>query len=401
MTNPFNWLRIIRLVVALLFTVFAVYSGLPTGIGGGQLTPLAILTSIIDGASGSRSDSTGGSSNGIVEFLAEIVDLPLGSGSPPPPVVAPPESPGGVGGVLGGGVSSGPDGTSTPVQQATATQSPLIPTAPAVSTETPRSTATPNAAPTATIPPRPTPTAPVATSTPVAVELRLDDPVLRFLPELRTAADSTGVPFDVLAGVVRVESNGDPNLIASGRGRGLTGVSEAELSAQGVPPDMWHDPATNLLAGARVLATLIAQTGSWDAAVGQYFGASCDPTGTCSGAYRYAVVAWADYYGPAIANPNGGGFPILPTSWSLPNLVPYEGASPRPLPLPPGIAPPTATPAATPTVAATATQAPTATTTATPSPTMTAVPPTETPLPLPTETESPTETPVPTPTEAP
>ncbi len=401
MTNPFNWLRIVRVVVSLLFGLLAVLGGLPVGFGSGPTSPVSIISALIDDASGTLTDSDTGGGDVIVEFLAEIVDLPAGDTSPPPPAVNPPEPPGGAGGVLGGGVSSGPDGTSTPIVVATATQSPSIATAPAASTQTPRPTMTPAVAPTATAPPRPTSTAAVARSTPVTVEIRLDDAVLRFLPELRVAASETGVPTEILAGVVRVESNGDPNLIAAGRGRGMTGVSEADLSAQGVPMDVWHDPSTNLTAGGRVLATLFAQTGSWDGALERYFGANCDSSGTCSGAYRYAVLAWAQYYGPAIASPNGGGFQLLPASWTAPGVAPYAGASPRPLPLPPGVAAPTATPQATATPVATATQPATATVVPTPSPTMTAVPPTETPTPAPTETETPTEMPTPVPTEIP
>ncbi len=228
--------------------------------------------------------------------------------------------------------------------------------------------------------------------------VRLDEPVLRFLPEINAAAGATGVPASILAGVVRVESNGDPNLIANGSRIGLTGVTEAFLSNQGLAPSSWNDPAANLLAGANALSGLYGSTGSWDAALEAYFGDDCDATSVCAGEYRYAVQAWSNYYTGAVSNPGGSGFTVLPQTWSIPAAAPYQGTSPRPIPLPPGVVAPT--PTVQPTEVPTPTMPPTATTevseagvaTVTEAPTETAAPPTEPP----TATVAPTSTPNPT-----
>src|SRR5262245_41210800 len=43
---------------------------------------------------------------------------------------------------------------------------------------------------------------------------RLDDPVLRWLPEIMTASKKWGVPPEILAGIIRIESQGEPGPIS-------------------------------------------------------------------------------------------------------------------------------------------------------------------------------------------
>lgn len=367
MSNPFNWLRLIRIALSVFVVIISVASGIPVGTNRGQTDPFELLTRLAGGVAEFAEDGTSrnGEGDGV---LGEIVDEPIGAVGEPGAVL-PPSSGGsaGVGGVLGGGESLGPNGSPvTPV----ATVPPTVPaggpvnvpptdgtrptaTAPADPDPSPAPQTSPLPSPSLT-PGRPTPSPPPTPTIsaspaplPTPAEIRLDEPVLRFLPEISAAGNATGVPASILAGVVRVESNGDPNVIANGRRFGLTGVSDAALVNLGIPTSSWHDPASNILAGASVLAGLHATTGSWDLALEAYFGGECDATGVCPAEYRYAVLAWSNYYAGAVSSAAGGGFAALPPTWTAPALAPYHGASIRPIPLPPGVAAPTPTPAPT------------------------------------------------------
>ncbi|HET8523681.1 MAG TPA: lytic transglycosylase domain-containing protein, partial [Thermomicrobiales bacterium] len=176
---------------------------------------------------------------------------------------------------------------STPVPTATATSSPvpqamtaqlLDPTPePAAGTTarpkpSPRPFSNPagQPAPTATPTPSATPPTPSPTATAPAGPPRLNDDVLRWLPEIIIAADATGVPPELIAAIMRVESQGNPNIISPAGARGLMQIMPDELSAQGIPFDAWHDPATNIMAGAVIL---LQRSGSgWDGAAASYFG---------------------------------------------------------------------------------------------------------------------------------
>jgi hypothetical protein len=258
-------------------------------------------------------------------------------------------------------------------------------------TSTPSASGTPDASPTATTPAGPP---------------RLDDSVLRWLPEIITAAGATGVPPELIAAIMRVESQGNPNIISPAGARGLMQIMPDELSAQGISFDARHDPATNIMAGAVIL---LQRSGSgWDGAAASYFGSGCDVFGTCTETYVSVVLGWMAYYAPIIANPYSSGFAILGPDWSPPAIEPFvEAAPPTPEP-PPTVTPePTATPTPAVEPTATPTDEPPAPTEA-PTTEPTAVPPTEVPpteIP-PTEappTEPPTEVPTeePPPTEAP
>ncbi|MGH2531081.1 MAG: lytic transglycosylase domain-containing protein [Thermomicrobiales bacterium] len=240
----------------------------------------------------------------------------------------------------------------------------------------PEPTATPTVPPTPS--PEPTPTGPP----------RLDHPVLRWLPEILNASASTGVAPELIAGVMQVESQGNPNIISPVGARGLMQVMPFNLVAMGFPEGSWHDPASNILAGAIYLA---------GNGVAAYFGFGCDVFGTCTDVYVSVVYGWTAYYAPIVANPYGSGFAILGPDWSPPPIAPFVEAAPSPIPT----APPT-TP--TPTPSATATSQPGETTTPIPEPTAppTAIP-TEPPTAVPTEppTEVPTEPPTEVPTEPP
>jgi hypothetical protein len=224
---------------------------------------------------------------------------------------------------------------------------------------------------------------------------RLDDPVLRWLPEIVNAAAESGTPANIIAGVMRLESGGNPSIISPVGARGLMQIMPSNLSAMGVPDYLWHDPASNISAGGRFLASQAASYGSWETAVGAYFGFGCDVFGTCTETYISVAFSWAAYYAPAIADPYNSGFALLPADWVAPPIVPFVEAAPEPVRTPPP-SPPTPTKTPTPGTS------PEPGTTPEPTESPTDVP-TDEPTPVPTEepTEVPTEIPTEVPTEVP
>ena len=259
------------------------------------------------------------------------------------------------------------------------------------------------------IPDPPDPTA-TATATPDNTVPRLDDPVLRWLPEIVAAGQQWGVPPELIAAVMRIESTGEPGVISPAGARGLMQMMPDQIAGQGVPEYLWHDPASNIAAGAQGLYTRMLAQGSWEGAVGAYLGFGCDVWGTCTDVYVRVVFGWAEYYRPIVANPRESGFRILPSDWAYGPIVLYQIPAPPKLEEPPDTPTPTATSADTETAEATepvAESTPVPTEQVDPAPTdvvPTAAPPTEVP---PTEvpaTEVPTALPTeppPPPTEAP
>jgi hypothetical protein len=232
---------------------------------------------------------------------------------------------------------------------------------------------------------------------------RLDDSVLRWLPEILAAAKTTGVPPEIIAAVMRVESTGDPNVISPAGARGLMQAMPDQLYSVGFPDATWHDPASNILAGAWLLINRLAGYGNWNDAIGSYFGFGCDVWGTCTEVYVGVVWSWAAYYAPIIANPLGSGFGILPPDWLPPPVAPYVR------PGPPSTATPTpTTPTPTSTSTAENTKSPTpgdddTTTPTTPPSTLPTSVPTNVPTTVPTQipTEIPTAVPTAVPTDVP
>lgn len=230
-----------------------------------------------------------------------------------------------------------------------------------------------------TIPKSPDPT-PSATVEDTSVP-RLDDPVLRWLPEIMAASVQWGVPPELIAAVMRVESTGEPGVISPSGARGLMQMMPDQIGGQGVPEWLWHDPATNVAAGAQGLYTRMLAQGSWEGAVGAYLGFGCDIWGTCTDVYVRAVFGWADYYRPIIANPRQSGFGVLPSDWAYGPIVLYQ------LPAPPKLEEPPDPPTPTPTDSASATPKP-GEPTATPAP--------ENPTAVPTQPVGPAPTAEPT-----
>jgi hypothetical protein len=249
------------------------------------------------------------------------------------------------------------------------------------------------------------------TPTPVPDRIRYDDPVLRWLPEMAAASAVSGVPIELLAAVMRVESHGDPNIISPAGARGLMQIMPVELAGQGIRQESWHDPATNITAGAWELIERLNGYGSWNGAVGAYFGFGCDVFGTCTDVYIAVVFQWMGYYAWALSDPGAAGLRQLPADWVPPAIAPYMEAAPpiiktpEPSPTPEPPAQPTATnipPVATSTPAPIPTEVPTDVPAPTDVPTEVVVEPTEIVVEEPTEVvvEEPTEVIVEEPTEA-
>jgi hypothetical protein len=214
-------------------------------------------------------------------------------------------------------------------------------------------------------------------ATGVPARIRYDDPVLRWLPEMTDASKVSGVPVELLAAIMRVESEGDPNIISPAGARGLMQIMPVGLAGRGIPEESWHDPATNITAGAWELVDRLNGYGSWKGAVGAYFGFGCDVFGTCTDVYVAVVFKWMDFYAWELSDPGASGLLLLPSDWSPPAIAPYMEAAP------PAVETPEPSP--------------------TPEPTATEIPPTATSTPEPAPTEVPTDIPVPTevPTDVP
>jgi len=128
------------------------------------------------------------------------------------------------------------------------------------------------------------------------------DPVLQWLPEIQAASAATGVPAEVIAAVIRVESVGDPNAVSVAGAIGLMQVMPAEFQSQGIPEGSWFDPATNIMVGSTEIGRFLAATGSIEHALARYFGSGCDALGTCTDGYIATVMGYAAAYAAAIAN---------------------------------------------------------------------------------------------------
>lgn len=281
--------------------------------------------------------------------------------------------------------------------------------------------------------------------------------VLQWKPMIDAAAKQYNVPSAFIAAIMTIESSGDPTAVSVVGAQGLLQVMPAEMASLGVAQDKWLDPATNIAAGARLMAAQLANGASLEQVAASYFGQGCDAYGTCTDQYVARVMAWYAYYAqlfagqpatlvmPPAANPttqlasqnqstttdeNVAGTssatpPATSTSTNTPNPAPSEQAavavapttpaaktatpSPTPsktvTPTPATVAAtsePTATPTPSPTGEPTATNTPQSTTTATPTPAKTATPsPTGTATPKATTTAKPCPAASPTATSTP
>ncbi len=88
--------------------------------------------------------------------------------------------------------------------------------------------------------------------------------------QIQQAATAADIPWQVAASIVMVESAGDPALISPSGGVGLMQV-RADLFPSAAGLDL-TDPATNLAAGATILASLYERWGNWSQVAAAYTG---------------------------------------------------------------------------------------------------------------------------------
>jgi cell wall-associated NlpC family hydrolase len=99
---------------------------------------------------------------------------------------------------------------------------------------------------------------------------------------IQQAADEAGVPWQVVAATMIVESEGNPDAVSASGAVGLMQLRPAQWDAYaGVYGSDPRDPYTNIRTGAAVLADAYATWGSWDLAVAAYVDA-VDATGAVS-----------------------------------------------------------------------------------------------------------------------
>lgn len=103
-------------------------------------------------------------------------------------------------------------------------------------------------------------------------------------PELVTlaeaAADAASIPRELFLGLVKHESDWNPLAVSRAGALGLTQVMPiwarpdyaASIGMDGLTVAALKDPATNLTAGARILAAELTRFGSWELALMAYNG---------------------------------------------------------------------------------------------------------------------------------
>ncbi|MBX3072205.1 MAG: SH3 domain-containing protein [Thermomicrobiales bacterium] len=155
-----------------------------------------------------------------------------------------------------------------------------------------------------------------------ASPVRLDDAVLRWLPEIQSASQSTGLPADVLAAVIWYSSGGDAGLVSANGSIGLMQLTGAEFDALGIGGGR-HDPATNISTGALLLAALRNSTGSIEGALAAYYGDGCSPDSVCASGFVTAVLTQAAAYQPLLSDPGAATVGQLPPGWTL-SVTPYQ-----------------------------------------------------------------------------
>jgi cell wall-associated NlpC family hydrolase len=91
---------------------------------------------------------------------------------------------------------------------------------------------------------------------------------------IHQAADEAGVPWQVVASILIIESGGDPAASSPSGAAGLMQLRPEQWQARAgqFGGDVW-DPWTNIRTGAAILADAYATWGTWDQAVASYVGA--------------------------------------------------------------------------------------------------------------------------------
>jgi hypothetical protein len=175
-----------------------------------------------------------------------------------------------------------------------------------------------------------------ATTEPVIENPRYDDAVLRWLPEIESAAANSGLSPAQVAALVALMSGGDPAVVSPLGAAGLTQVKPDEFGAAGIGEGLWYDPATNISLGSAILSGMIGNAGSIEGGLAIWFGEGCDDSGLCTADYIQTYFSLLATYEAVLADPAAAGYALLPAEW-IPSIgAPYVGAVPyRFEPIPP------------------------------------------------------------------
>lgn len=103
--------------------------------------------------------------------------------------------------------------------------------------------------------------------------------VAEWMGLIRDVAGQVGIPPNVIAAIMSIESSGNPNATSPAGAKGLMQVMPFHFS----PGENPFDPRTNVFQGARILQTNYQRYGDWDKAAAAYFGA-ISPEGSITGA---------------------------------------------------------------------------------------------------------------------
>jgi hypothetical protein len=103
----------------------------------------------------------------------------------------------------------------------------------------------------------------------------MDRVAAEWLPDVQRIAAEHGVPWEVMAAMVGLESGGDPNSVSVAGAVGLMQIMPDlwRGSFGGAYDDFESDPIDNLHLGASILRSNFERYGRWDSAVAAYLGA--------------------------------------------------------------------------------------------------------------------------------
>ncbi len=119
--------------------------------------------------------------------------------------------------------------------------------------------------------------------------------VMQWSDQIYGASAWSGVPENVLAGLIDVESSGDRWLVSDAGALGLTQIMPWWFDDLGVDLDRWPEPDVNVELGATILAQMF-DGDDWGVALTGYFGNGCDVSGVCTADYVATVLARASVY---------------------------------------------------------------------------------------------------------
>lgn len=128
------------------------------------------------------------------------------------------------------------------------------------------------------------------------LDLGASSAVLAWKDEIWGASAWSGVPPELLAAVIDLESGGDAEAVSPAGALGLMQLMPWWFDRLGVDLERWREPDVNVELGATILAGLYDAEGSWEGALADYFGPGCDAYGTCTADYVAAVMDRMDIY---------------------------------------------------------------------------------------------------------